>query len=285
VRYPTGRNIVLSHTFYDDETPVTPASVSYAVTDADGTEVDTGSATPDGDAFTATVDAQDEGVYTVTWSATNYTDVTTFEVVGGFIFDLPELRALDPDLTIAKFPTARAKQIRERVEAEFERIVGRSFTPRTKTIETTYDGTGSVWLQVFDVRSVVSVKVDGDAATDLTEFPLDASGFLTVPETFTSASGSGSVADDAALSVRVAYGFPAVPDDVKGAALLRARGLLASDVSAIPDRATSFVADNGGQFVLATAGLRGWETGVPEVDAVIKRYRYDVLHSAVTIGF
>jgi hypothetical protein len=77
---------------------------------------------------------------------------------------------------------------------------------------------------------------------------------------------------DGTLTIEYEYGLPLVLDDVKRAALLRARTVLADRDSGIPDRATSFNVD-GQQFSLATAGRAGYETGVPEVDAILARYR------------
>lgn len=275
MRFLSGRAHVLTHTFYNDETPAVVASVAVSVLDESGTVVFTGAASATGTQWSVSVPAKPEGKYTVTWTATGYVDRSSFEVVGGFIFDLPELRGFDADLNPDKYTTAQLKAARERTEVEFEKITGRSFTPRTKTVKITYDGSAVAWLQTFDVRSLNSVTVGGVAESDLSDWHVDTGGFLTVPDT---------VDEDALLEVNVSYGFVPTPEDIHGAALVRARSHLTKPNSGIPDRATSYVADSGGQFVLATAGLRGWETGIPEVDAVIKRYRYDVLNAAVGVA-
>jgi hypothetical protein len=77
---------------------------------------------------------------------------------------------------------------------------------------------------------------------------------------------------DGSLTVTYEYGFTAVPEDVKRAAMLRGRTVLYDRDSGIPDRAMSFNVD-GAQYALATAGRSGFETGIPEVDAILGRYR------------
>ncbi|MGR6999940.1 hypothetical protein ACU686_20660 [Yinghuangia aomiensis] len=70
------------------------------------------------------------------------------------------------------------------------------------------------------------------------------------------------------MTVDYTYGFPELPADARRAALLRIRDVLLSRDNAIPDRATSFQITDGGSYTLATAGRAGYETGLPEVDAV-----------------
>ncbi|WP_162625006.1 hypothetical protein [Streptomyces cadmiisoli] len=74
-------------------------------------------------------------------------------------------------------------------------------------------------------------------------------------------------------SITVTYGISPPPADVKRAALLRVRDLLVSVNSGIPDRAVSFQVNDMGTYQLATAGRAGFETGLPEVDAILERYK------------
>jgi hypothetical protein len=59
------------------------------------------------------------------------------------------------------------------------------------------------------------------------------------------------------------------------------RSLLTAQRSGIPDRATAFVAAEGGNFTLATPGRNGYETGIPEVDATLKRWKFSVFYDVL----
>jgi hypothetical protein len=80
------------------------------------------------------------------------------------------------------------------------------------------------------------------------------------------------LAAGAVISVAYEYGISPPPADVKRAALLRVRDLLVSINSGIPDRAVTFQVNDMGTYQLATAGRAGFETGIPEVDAILSRY-------------
>ncbi|MFF4818080.1 hypothetical protein ACFY2K_26245 [Kitasatospora sp. NPDC001309] len=71
------------------------------------------------------------------------------------------------------------------------------------------------------------------------------------------------------------FGIYPPPADVRRAALLRIRDLLVSANTAIPDRAVSFQISDMGTYQLATAGRAGFETGLPEVDAILNRYKLE----------
>jgi hypothetical protein len=276
VRFLSGRAVTLSHVFLDDETPMVVPSVSVTVRDALGATVYTGSATSSGTTWTASLPAKPEGVYTVSWVAgTTATDQDRFEVVGGFLFTLPEARGSDMDLADStRFPTAELKHYREVVEDEFETITGRSFTPRTARVEVEADDSSSLFLGYFDVTALVAV--DGPSGSvDVTGWTVDATGFLRAPY---------DLADGDRYTVTFSYGFAQVPEDAKRAGLLRLRSLLTAERSGIPDRATAFVAAEGGNFTLATPGRNGYETGIPEVDATLKRYKYGIFYDVFGVA-
>jgi hypothetical protein len=276
VRFLSGRGVKLTHTFLDDESPLVVPAVSVTVRDASGATVYTGDATSSGDEWAATFPAVPEGVYTVSWQAgQTATDTTGFEVVGGYLFTLPEARGSDMDLAdSARFPTAELKHYREVVTDEFETITARSFVPRTARVEVEGDGTSSLYLGYFDVTALKGV--DGPSgAEDMTGWTVDPSGFVKAP--FELRGGDR-------YTVTFRYGFGQVPEDVKRAGLLRLRSVLTAERSGIPDRATAFVAAEGGNFTLATAGRNGWETGIPEVDAVLKRYKYSIFYDVFGVA-
>jgi hypothetical protein len=276
VRFLSGRAATLRHTFLDDEEPLAVPAVSVTVRDASGATVYTGSATSSGDEWSATLPLLPQGVYTASWVAGEVAaDEDRFEVVGGFLFTIPEARNSDIDLADRdRFPTAEVRHYREVVEAEFETITGRSFTPRVTRAEVEADGTRSLYLGYLDVGAVAAV--DGPSG------PLDATGWAVDPLGFLKAPYE--LPDGDRFTVTFTYGFVLVPEDVKRAGLIRLRSLLTAERSGIPDRATSFVAAEGGNFTLATPGRGGSETGIPEVDATLKRYRFGVFYDVFGVS-
>lgn len=249
---------VLSVTFYDDETAVdADGSVSVTITNADGSVlVDAASATKETGStgvYTYSLNPQaDLAHLTLAWTGSfsgSQRTVRTFaEVVGAHLFHLAELRASDSSLSSeTKYPTEELSKVRDEVTDEFERITGRSFIPRYRRV----DPQGSL-LPDVDVHKVL--KVDGKDS-DVEALP------------------SGVLSRPVKAPVGYEYGFAYVPADILDAALLRARARLQDANSGIPDRATSFTHSEGGTFRLATAGQGRWQTGIPDVDAVLARYK------------
>jgi hypothetical protein len=267
VRFLSGRALSLSHTFYDDESILTVPSVAVTVRlDGASTDVFTGDATGAEGVWTVAVPALEQGAYTVTWNAGLAVDKTRVEVVGGVTFTISEARSSDVDLTSAeKFPAAEIRGYRDVIEQEFETITGRSFTPRTRQFTFISDGNGLEHVGLHDVNAL-SATVDG-AETDASGWAYSQSGFL-----------SHDAVEGAVVVLTADYGFRFCPDDVKRAAMIRLRTVLAGENSGIPDRATSFIAAEGGTFTLATPGKAGSETGIPEVDTILGRYRYRLLN-------
>jgi hypothetical protein len=273
VRFLSGRAAILRHTFLDDESVMVVPAVSVTVRDALGATVYTGDATSSGNEWTVTVPQLTEGVYTASWQAgATATDVDLFELVGGFLFTIPEARGSDVDLAdTERFPTGSVKHYREVVEDEFERITGRSFVPRVARVEVEADDSPSLFLGYFDATTVKAI--DGPSgAVDVAGWTVDRLGFLRSPY---------GLIDGDRYTVTFQYGFAQVPEDVKRAGLLRLRSLLTAERSGIPDRATAFVAHEGGNFTLATPGRAGYETGIPDVDATLKRYKYEIFYDVL----
>ncbi|GAB3847270.1 hypothetical protein GCM10029963_28420 [Micromonospora andamanensis] len=266
-RYLSGRSVRLTHTFLDDEETLTPVSVTVTVTRAGGT-VSTADGEATGDAGVYTFDAGQlaPGAYTVRWDGGAVAvDITIVEVVGGFLFTVPQLRASDEDLTAQRFPADEVRLCREVVEAEFQRITGRSFTPRTAFLAASDFPECGELLPFRDVASVAALGASPGPLTVETVGP-----YAFMPEV-----------PDGTTGLEVVYGFPAVPAGVKRAALLYARWLLLEERSSIPDRATSFQPAEGGTYTLSTPGRAGAETGLPTVDAVLEGYRYRIAESVV----
>ncbi|MEV6638102.1 hypothetical protein AB0M54_46005 [Actinoplanes sp. NPDC051470] len=264
MRFLSGREAVLKHIFEtDDEAPLTPVAVTVTVTrEGRTTAATSGTAIRNGDVYTFAAGSLPLGVYTVRWDGgTAAVDTSWFEVVGGHLFTVAEVRAYDADLSADRFPTSAVVRLRDYIAGEFESITGRSFVTRCRRIPVELDGSCSP-LPLVDVQATTFEDSAGQTVYAVSVEPVGP---------FTLAEGEGS------YTAELTYGFRSVPDDVKRAALLRIRTLLFAERSGIPDRATSFQPAEGGTYTLATPGVRGSETGIPDVDAVLGRYGFDVL--------
>lgn len=277
-----GRPLNLSHTFLDDdeETPLTLTTVSVSLLDADGAEVTTAAAADSGQGvWTVALPAQPMGVYTVVWDADSgtYVEETGLEVVGGYLFSVPQARASDDYLSDdTAFPASEIIEYREVVETEFERITGRSFTPRVGVFDFKGDGTRELVSHLIpDAQEILAVSVNGEAVADISGYSVSTLGKVTTPDE--------TVVDDA-IAVTVRYGFDSPPADVARAGMVRLRNLIASESSGIPDRATTWQPEQGGTFRLATPGQGRWRTGIPEVDSTLREYSLDVVWSVYGIG-
>lgn len=267
----------VSLTFYGDESAVTADSaVTVTVTDAAGNTFQTATADHDSsdNSYSFTLNASPKlARFSVLWAGTFSglaQSMTTYvDVVGGRIFGLAELRASDPDISNSTtYPTAKLSEIRDEVEAEFERITHVSFVPAYRRV--TVDGTGTMHQNLPDryIRKILSVSVDGTAYTtgQLTT--------ITGTEFGQAFDSSGNVFQVGSRNVVIEYeyGLDAPPADVRRAALTRARVRLTSLRSGVPDRATSFSAAEGGTYALSTPGRAGAKTGIPDVDVVLADY-------------
>jgi hypothetical protein len=278
MRVLKGRPLRLSHTFLDDEDVLTPAAVTVTLTDAQGSTVATGEAADDGAGnWSVSLPMQPLGVYTATWDGGSVAvDETPVEVVGGFLFSIPQVRASDDYLADAGvFPAQEIREYREVVDDEFEKITGRSFV--TRSVERTFiaDDSPELVALIPDAQSVDAVTVNGVAVDDLTGYRVSRLGKIIAPAPF---------ADGDVVTVRLTYGYRTPPADVARVGMIRLRALLAAESSGIPDRATTYQATEGGTFRLATAGQGKWKTGIPEVDSTLQNYALDTVLAVFAIG-
>lgn len=272
-RFLTGRGITLRHTFLDGEAVLSPTSVSVTATPLSGGTPTTAPAVADGNEWVATLPALTMGEYEVTWDGGAVAvDHSTFDVSRTLLFTVPEARDSDRELRDAtEFPASEITHYREVIEHEFEKITHRSFIQRRRTVPLETTGADARWIGLHDPTALVAISgPDGPLA--VSDYHLDADGVL---------SGLSALPVGTPLEVTVDYGFRQTPPDVKRAALIRLRYLLAAENSGVPDRATMFQAANGGMFYLATAGRSGFETGIPEVDHVLSQYTYSALYSVM----
>ncbi len=244
---------------------------------------------------------------TIGWAATvagQPAGVTQrLDVVGGFYFDLAELRALpnmsDPppgNTAGFKYPDAQLLAARMWIEALIERVCDTSFVQRYA--RQVFDGNhtdplGTLSLREPYARSVLSVRLNGVfmTPTELAGLAVFESGKLERYATgYAVQSGDYSPFSDGMgygynigpwprgrrnIEVRYAAGFSDLPpDDLRQAALQAARYRVLSvyGASGTPDRALS-VSGEYGVFSLASANVKDRPTGLPEVDATILGWR------------
>jgi hypothetical protein len=212
--------------------------------------------------------------YEVAWNFANgQTRSSEFELVGGFLFSIADVRALNSQLAdTINFPAALIRRVRAEVEDVFEdpKITGRAFRPRGRRISLDGTGTDTVTLPDFDIVRLVSASVDGLALT-LSDVTIQPWGGLTLgPSTWTSGRGN--------VSLLYEYGFRAAPSKVRREALVLAKSYL-QESPLQEGRATAVFTDIGG-YRLTIAGRDGW-TGIPSVDACLMQYS---LASKVVVG-
>jgi hypothetical protein len=245
---------------------------TIAVTDSVGTTVAgfTPSRTTTGTykaTFPANFDVLD--TYEVLWTWPNgQSERTEFELVGGFLFSIADLRAFFVDFqNVTNYPLETMKQTRSMVEDVFEGelATNRAFRPRGRRL--VRDGSGREVLVTpdFDITSVISVAAvssDGSAYTvNLSDVKIESHGVLTL-RVGTWPQGVRNV------TVLYEYGLRSVPAIIRTQALKYAKALLLEKQrQSNLDGASSW----------STADLRieratTTPTGLPEVDAVLAQW-------------
>lgn len=250
--------------------PADPGTVTVGVVRADGTVLVAPLTATDGTgdeprsveltaAQTATLDW-----LTATWTVSGTVVASTVhEVVGGVYMTSAEIRAAEPSLSDqVKYPTSVLLAARDRTERAFEAETNRAFVPRFRMVTVR----GGV-LPDTDIRTIRFVR---DADTDATVSYTHYAGSRLLRDIYTSTP----------LVVGYEYGADTPPGDLLEKFARVVRHDLNSAKSGIPDRAMSFQPAEGGNVVLATAGLGPWIYGIPDVDQVIHRHRWTRLVTA-----
>lgn len=273
-RITRGTSAVLSVTFYGDEQPTNADNdVTVDVERENGTQVvvsEVATSVGSGTYEFVLPPEPEVTILTASWSG-NFSGASTTietyaEVVGGEFFTLRELRGSDSVLTnTTKYPTEKLRDARLAVEAEFEGICGRSFMPRYARERLVGNGDGELWVSNAQPFKVLSCSVNGEDWSDKE--------FTTPPYNLRVLGVSeGSWPRGSQVVIEYVYGMPHVPRRIKNAAIKRAKYSLVSNLSRIDERATVMNIPDFGNFVLATPGMRGSYTGIPEVDVVLQDY-------------
>ena len=265
----------LTHTFRVGETATdATGAVAVAVTRLDGTPVQSGTAThPAGqtgryDFALGPVGQLD--ALAVTWSGTvagaARAEQDLVEVVGGYLFELADLRAEHkPDPT--RYPTLVLEARRVVAEVECEDICGVAFVPRFKRVAVDSRCGQDLLLPDAEVRALRAVSVAGVAwsVAAVNAVQVSASGILTLT---CAPWPTGRVV------VEYEHGLDGPPPDLVDAVMLRAASLLGRAGSAVPQRAITWSSAEGGTYRLALPGAR--KTGIPDVDGPYERHTLDV---------
>jgi hypothetical protein len=283
-----GTPAVLTMTLEDqDGTPVAASgALTVAVTQADGTSViaaGTATSSPSTGVYTVPLTAANTAalnLLTAVWTdaGPNARTVTTkHEIVGGYYFNLADARASNDTLIAnsSKYPDALLLATRQEVEEEAERICDVAFVPRYRREILDGLATPEIILGANMIRTVRSVKIypvpGGTQFLTLTAAQLaglrwDPDGMLHRTDFGFFDEGRGNIV------IEYEHGWDQPPADVRRAALTRLRSRLNFEKSGVNERATTFTADNGQSYKLATADA--FSTGIPDVDAAYDRYSF-----------
>ena len=270
---------VITKTFYAaDEETATDATgdVTGAISREDGTAL-TGAtiATNNGNtgqydlSLTAAAHLTRVDVLTVTWTATvagrAVSETDYVAVVGGRYFTVADLRSQRGLGSTSSFPAEDLIAARDVAEGWIENYCRHAWVASYAREVFDGDSSSRVQLNHLDIIELISVSIDG-TSQDLTDWTVNDSGrLLTDGAIFTIASPAGHN-----VEVQYKWGKQLTPPDLSRAARDLAKHILLTVDSSIPDRARMMQTE-WGLFHLDKAS-EDHPTGIPEIDAVIKRY-------------
>lgn len=209
--------------------------------------------------------------YDVTWHLGDGSlRYSQFEMVGGFLFTIADIRAFDATLANAtNYPAQKITDVRDAVEETFEHEqVGRvAFRLRGSRDKLDGTGTDTVILNHVEPTAVISAKVNTIAFTspELADLRLYATGKVTRDQLGAWGHGVDNV------EVFYTHGLITPPAPIHIAAMRFARYLLVEAAFGISERSSGVFTEGGLGYRLTIAGRDGW-TGLPFVDSVLKQY-------------
>jgi hypothetical protein len=273
--YARGRAGQVRFTVRDEDgEPAAPTGpVSVDIVDADGDSVVSGTAVSGGStgvyAFTLPADVRDvlgryEATFTYTLSGTTYDASVPFEVVGGFLFEVADMRDRYPELDDPnRYPADVIRASRDEATSRLEQAAQVAFAPRASRAVLDGDDTTRLVLPDVEVSSVSYVEVSGVPYTDVDVAGIEADPIGVLIKT------DGSVWDRGTRNIFVVYehGYETTPAPVKRAAMKLALEDLIP--SSLPSRAMTQSTDLGEIRYSMANPEAGRPTGDPEIDAVI----------------
>lgn len=280
IRVPRTMPATLDHTFYVGEVGTNATgTVTVSIVDANEAVVDSGTATGTGNGhytFPLLPQATLE-LLTATWTGTvggsAIRESETVEIVGGHLFTLAEGRASDVALADdTKYTTAHLVAARLATEEECEEICDRAFTPRYRRLVTDGTGTPSLVLADNDLRIIRAARIASRTGESFVALTSDQRAALAITQDRVVVREDQSEWTEGRNNVIVEYefGLDRPPADLVRASLRRFRWWLNVGRTTIPDRATSWTANDGTTYQLDMPSA--YRTGMPDVDAVYERY-------------
>jgi hypothetical protein len=265
--------VAVTAKFYAGGSPVdADAAVTVDITRGDGSSFATGQATTHG--------AGGSGEYTYTLAPQANLDRFTFDfsgafggvtqhhppiildIVGSLYVPIADLRAQDGLSSTTQFSDQVLAEMRAAFEDLAERHCGQAFVPRYSHEWHWGDGTKLLALRHTPLRRLLSVKVDGVAATT-TNWIVESNGLVT--------RDSGTFSATQRIEVTYEHGQDEPDAELRRAALRAVRRFALGNKSGIPDNAITMTTTEGG-FTLGLAGADR-PTGDPDVDGTLARLR------------
>lgn len=193
-------------------------------------------------------------------------ETTYVKVVRARFFKLAELRALKGLSSVTTYPNATLALMRDVAEDFVEEFCKEAFVPQYRRDVFDGDNCQTLYLPRVHVRSLISVKLAG-VTMDTTGWTVSRSGRIrTTGAVFTAGVPAGQN-----VAVQYELGRSGPPHDLKNATLRLARHITLNLETSIPDRARMMQTEFA-MFQLDVAS-EDKPTGVPEIDAVLIRYR------------
>jgi len=268
-------------TAYDGSAIVDPGTVTVTVTRHDGTTLWSGAASGIGTApRTVALSEADLGsldFLSITATSSVFGQVSAHvPVVGAPLFWIAEARRFDQGQLAdeVRYPDDLLIAVRARVREAFTSVTGQRFVP--ELVAVTLDAAGGDTLLLPDVRvtRIRSAAIRNGASWQALSDDDLANLVIAEPGLFIWTRGTWP---EGRGVVRLAYecGWPQPPAEIRRAALRVAASYMGMLPSNLPDRALT-LSDELGTFRLATPGVGGSWFGLPEVDAVLQRYRASI---------
>jgi hypothetical protein len=211
---------------------------------------------------------------TITWTYTRsgqlQTETSVVEIVGGFLFPLPDLRQRLADTAI--YPTSALVAARTAAEQEIERRAGAAFVPRYVYERIYITGPQrSLDLGRMYVRSIREVTIDGVNMTagDVAGLGVDTTGLIRrMSGSLQWWWGSGIANGGASIYVGYEHGMDFPPEPVRRATvdLASYNAQIYAAASGVDPRATRIITQDG------TVDLKNIDSdgsGIPSVDRIV----------------
>jgi hypothetical protein len=264
-----------------DGEPVAGTGYTVTVTDSEGTDLVTDAATVDGTPVTYVLSGTlfpriDE--LTATWSeGGTVRGVTTVAAVGGVHLTLAEVAQFEPTLNHNNQDVRHSRETVLKARAEAETMVEewckRAFVPRFSVERVSGQGKFLLDLSWANFRAARwANELDYNTSHAIPATVLSTAG----PRRGPTAILDGEVWRYGKNNIEIGYehGLDSPPEDLKRVTAAIMRRQLEAAGNPLDARAIQYYPAEGGSVMLAQPGQRGSMTGMPEIDEVLKRYKW-----------